>query len=511
MPMSGRQMFGTHSESLRDAALRVWDRRRQIGAIGAVAALGIYVWVVLSHTTYNVGGSDSAGYLTAARWIAAADLTPRVTALDVFEVDDDEARIFQPLGTVGGPDPGTLAPYYPPGVPGHMLGAATLFGWALGPYLVSPVAAILGLLLVYAIGIELGLPRLHAAGATAVLGLWPTYLFIGVQPMGDVLATLWTMAAVYAAVRADRGANWAWLCGLSFGISVTVRPANMILLPTLLIAFPPKLGTYLRFIAGGLPAAAAMSTYNTIAYTTPLSTGYSTHLGTDMGLEFFPSRFRHYAFWLGRTLTWAVPAGWVAVMADPRQSWRRRAMLAVWFLSYFLFYCFYRHYDQWWYTRFLMPAVPALILATFLLLHDLTRKQRRAVAIAALGVVCLFVLRNEVEQIEELGALTVWEGESVYLEAARWVEDQVPEQTVLLTMQMSAAVTVYTDHFVLRWDHLDAKRFRELRARIEERGYDLYALLFNWEVDPLMERLPGDWHEIGAHRHISLWRLAEPR
>ena len=48
-----------------------------------------------------------------------------------------------------GPRPCTLAPTYPVGYPFHMAGAALIFGWKYGPFLVSPLAAVLSLVLIY--------------------------------------------------------------------------------------------------------------------------------------------------------------------------------------------------------------------------------------------------------------------------------------------------------------------------------------------------------------------------
>ena len=84
-------------------------------------------------------------------------------------------------------------------------------------------------------------------------------------------------------------------------------------------------------------------------------------------------RLQHYLCWLGALRTPLIPLAWLGLPFNRHVSARHRLMLTVWFLPLFVFYCTYRPYDAWWYTRFLLPAAGALILAALLITRDLLR------------------------------------------------------------------------------------------------------------------------------------------
>lgn len=483
---------------------------RLYGSVAALAAFSLYAWIMIGHTAFAAGGSDASGYVNSARWLGQGQIVVPVSALERFDLPVEAAEYFEPLGTVPGPESGTIAPYYPPGYPVHMVVLAWVGGWERGPFLVNPLVALLGLLVMYALAREVGLPRSLSALAAVSLGAWPTYMYMTVWPMSDLLATFWAMVAVLAALRSNRHTGWAVLAGAAFGIAVAVRPANGLLLLPLVLALRPALAVWVRFVAGGLPVALALFGYNLAAYGHPLSTGYSHHLGDDLQLAHFPARFSHYVYWLAATLTPLIPLGWLLLVADRKAKPRLRAILWTWFLSYFLFYCFYWHYDAWWYTRFLLPAIPALILAAMVTFRDVfasrPRRLRVAAFLAMLAAICwVSVVKNREFYTFELG-----ESETVYPRSARWADENLPAQTVILAMQVSGSLTYYTDRVVVRWDRLDPEAFQWLREHLDARGIEMVALLFDFEVEELKEQLPVRWKKIGDYLGITLWKVAEP-
>jgi hypothetical protein len=153
-----------------------------------VAGYGVFL---SRHAAFAVGGSDSSGYANAARRLAGGALLGRPRCLDRLGLPDGLSPIFTPLGLVPGPRPGTTAPLYPIGFPAHFAAAGRFAGWDVGPFLVSPVAAAACLILLYFVGRKLALTRLWSFAAAVVLAAFPPFLFQAVQPMSDVVATLW--------------------------------------------------------------------------------------------------------------------------------------------------------------------------------------------------------------------------------------------------------------------------------------------------------------------------------
>ena len=485
-------------------ALRRW-------AYGAL--LAGYAALLFHHTSFSVGGSDSSGYLNAARLFSSGRVAEPIRGLMRLRLPDDYGQVFVPLGYTPIERPGLMAPSYPPGLALHMAVAARLAGWSRAPFLVPPLTAVACLVLFWLLARELRLPRSFALAGCALLAFFPTFVFQALQPMSDVPATAWALAAVFAAYRARArgGLGWAALAGAAYGVGVLVRPTNALLLLPLLFALPARPKAWLSFVAGGLPAAAFLGAYDTALFGRPWKTGYRTTLAEGMEWGHFPERARHYVYWLARLLTPLVPMGWLAVAADRRAPFRDRAVLVSWFGAFFLFYCFYAPYEAWWYTRFLLPGLPALILGALVVARDaLPAKgdariaRAAAVAGAALVVAALVV---EVSFVEKNAVHRFYKSERVYPRASEMARRRVPENGIVASMQMSGALHYYTPLTYAMQNWLLPERFGALRSETESRGYRWYALLSPFETEEVRKNLPGDWREIDRAGDVVLWEL----
>jgi hypothetical protein len=225
----------------------------------------------------------------------------------------------------------------------------------------------------------------------------------------------------------------------------------------------------------------------------------------------FPERARHYGFWLVRLFTPLVPIGWLAVAADRRARLRDRAVLLSWFGAFFLFYCFYAVYEDWWYTRFLLPGIPAMILGAGLVARDLVRRpgssrpNRWGNAVAA--VLLAVVLFVEMDFDEKRRVYRFYKSERIYPSACAMARRRLPENAIVASMQMSGALHYYTDSTYAMWNWLLPERFAELRAATEHLGHRWYALLAPFETSEVRKNLPGDWREIDRVADIVLWEL----
>ncbi len=480
--------------------------RRLLWPLCAALLLAGYGFFLVRNTAFSVGGSDSSGYINTARRLVNGTLVGPPRTLQRFALPDDLAQIFIPLGFVSGPRPGTMAPYYPSGFPAHVAGAALLLGWELGPFLVAPLAALLSLCLFYFLGRELSLPRAWAGTATAVFALWPVLIGQAIQPMSDTTAVFWALCAVFCAVKARHGAVWALISGAAFGIAVLVRPTNVLVTIPLMFALPITLRAFALFVAGGIPFAVGLAAYDLHCYGSALQSGYRK--SGDLGAIAFrnlPPRFRHYGGWISRSLTPLVPIAWIGVAADRKAPWRDRALLVSWFASFFLFYCLYEPYDSFWFVRFLPPG---LILGAFLAARDLSlRISGRRWMIWAAAALMLFVLAAEVRSTRAVGLLNTARYESVYPDICGWAARTLPARSVVVSMAASGALEHYTDLAYARYDWIEPTKFPDLRGRIEGRGGRWFALLFPFEAEEMIRRLPGSWRKIGELRDVGLWEL----
>ncbi|MGH9363682.1 MAG: glycosyltransferase family 39 protein, partial [Thermoanaerobaculia bacterium] len=420
------------------------------------------------------------------------------------------------LGFTQAGRPGSIAPGYPPGLPLHMAAAALLFGWKHAPFLVAPLASLVCLWLMYLVGRQLQLPPAFAAAGAAVLGFFPTFAAYSLQAMSDVPATAWALAAVLAALRSRESAHAAFLAGAAFAVAVLVRPTNALLLAPLLAALPSRPGILARFALGGLPLSALLLAYNAAAFGSPWRTGYGTLEGQMAPGNFVPDA-RHYFWWLLVLGSPVLILGFLAVAADRKVPLRDRALLFAWFGSFFLFYCFYEPYEDWLVTRFLLPGLPAMILAALLGARDAVAPAPGATGSAAVRLrwaACLLMLcavlgfgAHAIARFDVLGA---YRGEQTYPLACRLAEGGLPKNAVVASMQMTGALRYYTGLTFARWDWMDAGGFPLLRAQVEARGGRWFALVAPFERDGLQKNLPGRWTQLGSLREYALLRLETP-
>lgn len=479
------------------------------------ALLPGYLFLLCDKAFLSAGGSDSSGYLNAAKLFSRGKLADAVEPLRRFGLSQQFVHVFIPLGFSPGREPGTMVPSYPPGLPLHMAAAALVGGWARAPFWVSPLSATLCLLLVYGIGRELGMTQALAVAAAACLAAFPSFFWFGLQPMSDVPATAWALAAMLAGLRARRSAGAALLCGAAFGMAVLMRPTNILLAIPLLLALPFERGVLLRVALGGLPFAAFLFATNQIANGSPFASGYGD-MSSGFSLRFFPVRIRHYGYWLAALGTPFLVLGWLAVAGVRSLPRRDRLMLVVWPAVFLLFYCCWEPYETWWYTRFLLPGVPAMILAMFFVVERAFRPpaprvslpvpppRHRKVLTLALSVV---VLATGVYWIRRYQILESARGEQIYPDACRWAAALVPPDSAIAAMQMTGAMRYYTGSTFARIDWIEPSVFPALRSRIRAAGYHWYALVNPAEKELLRTNLPAPWKEIGRFRDQTLLRL----
>ncbi|MGH9938319.1 MAG: glycosyltransferase family 39 protein [Blastocatellia bacterium] len=492
------------------------SRSSQLGVIAAVAGLLIYGFLLVRYSYYSVWGADPSGYANAARSLLERRIAQSPPALDHLELPDQFTAPFSPLGYEIGPRPRTIAPTYPVGFPLHIAAAALIAGWKYGPFLVSPLAAVLSLALIYLVGTELGLTRGLAIAGAAMLALNPTFCLHAIQPMSDALSVCWSLAAILTALRSRRREVWGLAAGAAFGMAFLVRPTSILLLIPILLSLRLSPKTLLLFFLGGLPFAGVFCAYNTAAYGHPLMTGYVTiHTQDLVTLNDFTVRFRHYIYWLTVTMSPLPLLGWLGVALNRKVELRDRALLIAWFGVFLLFYSCYSFYAEWWYTRFLLPGMPALILATLFVVRDLGRLIERSVAgrggvwlrRAAVTMLLIVVLGFERQSGEHFHLLKLAALNMVWADSCQWADRMLPKQALVVATEMSGALRFYTGRPIVRYERVEPDKWRTLQVRAAEKGYRWYALLVSQEVEEAQRQLPGRWTKLGTLRQISLWQI----
>ncbi|MDQ3282232.1 MAG: glycosyltransferase family 39 protein [Acidobacteriota bacterium] len=475
-------------------AARAITRIPHLDRIATFAALIAYAIVLFTHRSTTAGGADSSGYLNEARLFRRGAVVVPLDMPRALALPSSFDLAFIPLGFVHGTAPGTMVPSYPPGLPLHMA-LFSIFG-ERAAYLLGPLSALACAWLLYLLARELAVARGWAVIAAMSLAFSAVLIFMAVQPMSDVLATAWAIATILFALRGRTHVAYALAAGAAFGMGVLVRPTHILLAPAVLVLLAPQWRALIAFAIGGAPFAAFQALFAQKLYGSPFASGYG-RITDALSLANVPVRFTHYSLALMLFLT---PLLFPLALFTSRVRWtalRNRIALVLWFAAFFAFYCAYESYETWWYTRFLLPAIPALVL----LACGAAQRWKRSALIACA------VLLFELGAAWQLKVLTIADGERVYELAARAAGQQTNPRDLIVAMQHSGALYFYTHRLALRWDQLTPEQFAIVRARAAEQQRNIYALVWPFELAELRRRTPGAWREVAHIREVTLMRL----
>ena len=493
-------------------------KRSQMWTVMLGMLLIVYCGFLIKNAWYAVSGADSAGYVSFARWMVQGQVVKPAEELTRLGLPNDFTNVFIPYGFNRGPRPGTVAPFYPVGLPLHLALGGLIGGWEYGPFLVNPIIAGLSLILIYLVGLELGLPRRFSVTGAVLLAAHPLFLYFVLQPMSDGTSVFWALVVVWTSLRSRQRDLWGLFAGAAFGMAFLVRPSNILLLVPILFSLRLKPKVLLLFCLGGLPLAGIFFAYNTAAYGHPLKTGYTVTNHEDLLMwANLSARFRYYVYFLTMLIGPLVWLGWLSVGAFRQIYWRDRALIVSWLAAFLLFFSFYNMYHVWWYTRFVLPGIPAMILGALLTTRELIERlkprvgQSRRVTLSWAAVIALIVVSVGFSchyTVRRYHILAGGQEELIYPESCRWADQKLPDQSLIFSMQMSSTLKYYTDRLIARYDLMAPGQWQVLKTQVAAKGYRCYALLWFWEVGKAKEALPGKWEQIGIYRdNISLWQI----
>lgn len=469
----------------------------------------LYTGFLVRYMGAYASGSDSSGYLNNARMLAQGRVTIPMRIVPGLGADNLPPYAYVPLGFVPDRDHATLTPTYPTGLPLLFLGVSQVVGWEHGPGLTMGLHALFGLWLVYRLARAMGLDSDWAGLGAVLLAASPLYVFLSLYAMSDVPAMVWVTAAVYFA-WISRDQPWLALpAGMALGIAVLVRPTNLLTMVPVALAIGLSPRRWLRLILGGLPAAIFLGAFNQAAYGRILTTGYGSVAG-EFNLAVVPLTLRHYALWLPVVLTPFVVLA-LGLPALARRLPRPICLLTVWCLLFAVLYVFNIHtHEFWWYLRFLLPAFPPLIVAALLVANALIARFHLPLRRWWLVIAGTLVLLHGAAWSRYLHAYTIGHGEKVYPDVAAWLQAHLPANAVVAAMQASGALFYYTDYTFVRWDMIEPADFQRIAKACTSAGRPVYAVLYPFEIEEwkaFEQHLAGHWSQVGAVRHVSIWRL----
>lgn len=469
------------------------DRAAAAVALATALTLAVTAWV---WRTGAVGGSDSACYALMAQVFADGQAQPTSTL--ALEAPWPEAtRVAAPAGFL--PSSTTPGAAVPVCAPGYSLLLAPLV-WVGGPmavHVVPPLAAAALAWLAF-----LSARRLHSAwagvGAAALVAVNPVVLFQAVQPMNDITTGALWLAAALTALTARPMAT-----GLLVGIGLLVRPnlapaAAVVMLAGVWAASRPlsRLESRQRALraavvcsAAALPGLLIALALNAVLYGAPLQSGYGD-LGVLFAAAHVPVNLMHYGHtWLktGSPLVLlALAAPWL-VRGDRRaEAWA--LVLLAGGLS--VIYLAYRPFPEWWYLRFLLPAVAlSLVLASVatFALAGRARAGGAAIALVVIAGAAGWALRSS----EGRDAFGMQRLEARFPLTADAVHAHLPAGAVAIAVWQSGGLRFWPGRDVVVWDALDPAWLDRAVTWLTERERPPAIVVERWEEEGFRQRFAG--------------------
>lgn len=475
-------------------------------AMLTMVACSVATWFRFLVST--IGGSDSYGYVSASQMLRDGRLSQPVPITEWLTMPN-RLTLASPLGWAPAADGSGIVPTFPLGLPIVMAAFDAIAGPGAA-FLVSPALALLALAVVFQLTRE-WCDDHTAWVATAVVAVNPVFVAYAKQPMSDVPATAWMIAATALALRAS--AATALLAGAAAGAALVTRPVLVIAAAMVpLIAFrgsAPWPRALLASAGVGSGVALQLALQATL-FGHPLASGYGTP-GKLFSLSFLPTDVAIYA-----SQVWvALGAIWVGgfALGVPRTPAPLRQAVAVIAMAVTLPYLFYHPIDHWETLRFLLPALVPLTVIVAIGLMRVARMAANAYAVA--GIIVLLVGSLAARSEGLLRRSSVWDIQSLemrYPLAGQWLAVNTPPGSIVLANQHSGSVRWYGNRPTLRWDFVSPDQLTPLVREIESRSATVYVVLEGAEVEMFERRFVGAIGQLrvdhlGSLRNVSFRRL----
>jgi hypothetical protein len=200
-----------------------------------------------------------------------------------------------------------------------------------------------------------------------------------------------------------------------------------------------------------------------------------------------------YPRWLADTHTpliwlWIVAPLWIARAAPHVRTfawilWAFSAAVVAAYLPYIYF-----RPEEWFYTRFLLPALPLMLLLG--IATGLHAARRLIPRFAEAATVCAGVLLAAwfLVQAKGVGAFAIHEAEQKYPVVGAYVRDRLPRSAFILSMQHSGSIPYYAGRPILRWDVLDRAWLDRAVSSLRDAGYEPFVVVDADEDTAFRER-----------------------
>ena len=149
-------------------------------------------------------------------------------------------------------------------------------------------------------------------------------------------------------------------------------------------------------------------------------------------------------------------------------------------------YLFYQPFPEWWYLRFLIPAIVVLLILASAATAQLLSRNVMGGLIPILAVLLGIV---GARAAGERQAFELQRMEGRYRETAELVRDRLPANAVLITVWQSGSMRFHAGREIVMWDSLDPEWLDRAITWLHSKGLQPYLLLERREEPEFRDRV----------------------
>ena len=467
----------------------LWHRR--VGTAVAMSASIALALLGLVRGTWSVGGSDSSCYGLMADAFARGDLQP-YSALAATAPWPDASLTFAPGGFIPSPvNPTAASPICAPGF-AILLAPFRALAGANAIFVVTPLAAAALVWSIFVVARALSGPIAGALAAVLTASA-PIVLFQSVQPMNDI-TTAALIAGVLAAACSKSHRRFLWigmLSGVAFLLRPNLAPVCVVIALWVLLSTREWRGRG-EFALAAAPFVLVVLFLNHVLYGHPLRVGYGAASDLFSVASVAPN-MRNYGTALFETQLGLPLVGLLAPVVLGRDKrgciWLALGMSAATAVIYFL----YNPFPEWWYLRFLLPALVLLIALTASVAVAGGEALARLLNTKAMTVHLVTILLTAA--VAAYGIIVAGERQTFDLhrvegrfrQTGRVVREQLPANAAFVTVWQSGTMRYHAGRDAVLWDSLDPAWLDRAVAWLREQEREPFILLEEWE-EPLFRQ-----------------------
>jgi len=378
-----------------------------------------------------------------------------------------------------------LVPICPPGLSLLMSAAKFL---RVSMLLVVPLCGAFAVWWTFVLGRRIA-GSLAGAASAVLLVCSPVFLFQVVQPMSDVPAAAWWLCA--AAVSGDRDdrTRRPFMAGLAASVAMLIRP-NLVPLAAIVGMYLAVLSgarrwqSVARFLIGLAPGLLGLAALQRAMYGSLIGSGYGAtadlfHAGNVL------DNLTRYGRWLYETHTPFLLLAIVApFVADRAAAWLCLLLAAGTAAAYLP----YQVFNDWWYLRFLLPAIACLIVLSTSTCVQVARRWLPRYQTLAMALVVAGLGATWVSDAPTRSAFDLQRMERPFIEAGTFVAEQLPDRAVILTVRHSGSVYYYSRRPTVSWDTLEPGSLNRALTFLRAQGLTPLVLIDKTEEPEFRSR-----------------------